>query len=230
MALSVAILEDDAGLRQDLVTFFEFKGVTAVGCEHGSELYPMIRAGFPDVLIVDLMLDDEYGLDIVKAARDQNYEGGVIVLTALSDTDTVVSSYDSGADIYLNKKADMNVIDACFRRLVGKAGKMSITTTEEDWILHTTGWELQKGNHSPVKLTAREMRILEQLMRSPGQAFERQALVGMNDGPITPEMERRVDSVISRLRRKIRDNLNFELPIDQVYGIGYAFTQGCKVQ
>ncbi len=229
MGLSVAILEDDAGLRQDLVAFFELKGVTAVGCRRGEDLYPLLQAGYPDVLIVDLMLEEEHGLDIVRSARQQNYDGGVIVLTALSDTETVVSSYDSGADIYLNKKADMDVIDACFRRLIGKSGKDIEPVLSDEWVLHCMRWEIETGSGEVLKLTGREVRILEQLMRSPGQAFERQALVGVSDGPVTQEMERRVDSVISRLRRKVRDGLGQELPIDQVYGIGYAFTQSCRV-
>ena len=227
---AVAILEDDHGLRRDLNDFFRLRGVEVFACDNGTDFSRIVLERQPEVLIVDVLLGEENGLDIVRDLRSDGYEGGIVVLTALDDTQTAVAGYNSGADIYLSKRSDLLVIEACYRRLVSRGSEhQGIREERVDWVLDILARELRTPAGASVSLTGKEQEVLLCLMDKPGEVIERQNLVAADVRYLTPAIERRVDSVICRLRKKVKSLSGNDVPVEKVYGRGYSFASTAKV-
>lgn len=235
----VLAVEDDAFLCADLVDYLSRQGIPSLGVPHGEALRQAMDSHTPEVLIVDIVLPGEDGLSLIRGCRAAGFTGGIIVLTVMGQTADIVTGYAMGADIYLTKHAELRVIEACVRRLMSRADPTAPFSSEEPseetnemigtpWRLDLVRRLLFTRRGQTVKLTGRELQILRILASDPGRAFGRAALGGLPK-PASLEEERRVDAVISRLRRKVRQEAEDNLPVDHVYGVGYAFSDHVEV-
>lgn len=227
-SLDVIVVEDDESLQKDLVDFLNINRISTIGAGNGASFFEYLNKYSPRVLIVDLVLPDINGLEIVKKVRDSGSSVGIIILSSLDNHETVMDGYQAGADIFLSKQLDLSVLEICINRLMDRIEIGPTDKPNNIWYLDTTKRYLNLNHRHELKLTGKELEVLSLLFSEAGKTYTRAQLAGESN--LTPEGERRIDSVISRLRRKVKQELKEEIPIDQVYGAGYAFSDNAVIE
>jgi DNA-binding response OmpR family regulator len=223
---TIAVIEDDSDLLQLLRYNFEQRGYRFVATESGSEALELCRECRPDLILLDIMLPGMDGLQVFHAlkANASLRPLPVIFLTArASETDRVVG-LELGANDYIVKPFSIREL------LVRVRIQLAARNPRHD-VLKAGPLELDRGrckvflDGQPVNLTATEFRLLEHLMSSPGQVFNRDRLLDAVWGQQRSVLERTVDTYIVRLRNKLEaqpDNPRF---IQSLRGIGYSFCE-----
>lgn len=228
----ILIVEDEQRLRKDLVDFLGLCGFTAEGTATAEGLRrALVNDEPPDVIILDVGLPDGNGFDLASEIRGA-YRCGIIMLTALGDGDDRIRGFESGADIYLVKHSTLREIEAAIRSLLRRTGDHAdfADNAVGKWALDSRNWTLTAPNQRSLKLTATEFALVRTLCKHDGGVCERKELVETIARPKTHFDNRHLDAVVSRLRRKIGEQTNLEVPIKVVYGVGYTFTAPTVLQ
>lgn len=227
----VLIVDDEQRLQKDLVDFLGLCGFTAYGVSTAEALRRVLADDRPpDVIILDVGLPDGNGFELASEIREA-YRGGIIMLTALGDSDDRVRGFESGADIYLVKHSTLREIEAAIRSLLRRAGDQAdvADVVEDRWTLDSRTWTFTAPNQRSLKLTATEFALVVALCKHGG-ICEREELVQSIARPRAHFDNRHLDAVVSRLRRKIAEHTGLQVPIMVVYGVGYTFTATAVVQ
>ena len=116
MTLSLLVVDDDVGIRETLVEFFESFGYTARGAATASDGRRLAQEHAPDVIVLDLKLPDADGLVALQALRADDPEVAVVLLTGFADVRTTVRAMHSGAADVLEKPVDLEMLAAAVER------------------------------------------------------------------------------------------------------------------
>jgi two-component system, OmpR family, response regulator len=227
----ILIVEDELRLRKDLVDFLHLCGFTAEGVATAEGLrQALLDSELPDIIILDVGLPDGNGFDLATEIR-AIHRCGIIMLTALGESDDRIRGFQSGADIYLVKHSTLREIEAAIRSLLRRTEDQIGATdnTGENWVLDSRNWTLTAPNQRSLKLTATEFALVSALCKRGG-ICDREELVGAIARPAAHFDNRHLDAVVSRLRRKIGERTNLQGPIKVVYGVGYTFTAPSVIQ
>lgn len=182
----------------------------------------LAKTGEFDVIILDLMLPDMHGHDVCQKLRLEGDHTPILMLTAMDTLEDKIKGLRIGADDYLAKPFDFDELLARIEALVRRSH--SFAPNENlvqvgDLALDRDAIEVTRGGE-PIKLTAKEVAILELLMSAPGRVFSRTRILnqvwGYSEDPLTNV----VDVYIARLRRKI-DTPGREPMLETVRGHGY---------
>jgi len=229
---TVMIVEDEQRFRTDLIDFLNLCGLSAEGVGTIADFSRALSEGKRfDVVIVDIGLPDGSGLDLVRDIRADD-QSGIILLTALSDSESSIQGYRNGADMYLVKDRTLREIEAAIRSLLRRTvpREPSMSTTSAVWALDSENWRLIAPNKQSLTLTATEFKLLKVLLENMGAVCPRDQLIGSISRPQVNFDDRYLDAVISRVRRKIDSQTETAVPIKVVYGIGYTFTGSALIQ
>jgi two-component system OmpR family response regulator len=200
------LVDDDVSLAAMLHEFLELHGFRVDVLHEGEPVLARLDADPPDLVILDVMLPDTSGFDVLRRLRE-NHSVPVIMLTARGEESDRIFGLMGGADDYLPKPfnpLELTVrIQAVLKRTAGDAPTEAMDTL----IVGPLKLDLKRRTMSvdttPVQLTAAEMRVLEQLMRSPGEVLSRSRLTQTAlDRPIEA-YDRSIDTLISKIRRKL---------------------------
>lgn len=176
-----------------------------------------------DAVVLDLMLPDEDGLIVCRNLRRRGVRTPILMLTALSTTQDKVTGLDAGADDYLTKPFEFDELVARLRALLrrGRAHEASVLKFEDielDLLRRTVTRAGQK-----IKLTTKELALLEYFLRNPNRVLSRTA-IGEHVWDMNFEPESNViDVYISMLRRRIDRDFDRRL-IHTVIGAGYMLS------
>ncbi|BCH23950.1 transcriptional regulator [Mesorhizobium sp. L-8-10] len=228
----VLIVEDEQRLRKDLVDFLGLCGFTAEGVATAEALRrALANDELPDVIILDVGLPDGNGFELASEIREA-HRCGIVMLTALGDSDDRIRGFESGADIYLVKHSTLREIEAAIRSLLRRTGDQAEMAdgAGDRWVLDSRNWTLTAPNQRSLKLTATEFALVTALCKHGGGICEREELVETIARPRAHFDNRHLDAVVSRLRRKIGEQTNMHVPIKVVYGVGYTFTAPAVVR
>ncbi len=221
----VYYVEDDKNIRELTVYALGQGGIEARGCADDAEFRRACAERAPDAVLLDIMLPDADGLEIL--ARLRRTPGlsrvPVMMLTAKDTELDTVRALDSGADDYLSKPFGMMEVVSRTRALLRRARREP--PAHEDPAPLTSGevtlWperhEVVAGGRE-VRLTMREFELLEFLMRSPGVVFSRETLLQKVWGWDFDGGSRTVDVHVQQLRAKLGECSDL---IETVRGVGY---------
>src|SRR5262245_53047028 len=227
----VLVVEDEAPIRELLRLHLSLGGFDVTEAADGSRALGLARSARFDLLVLDVMLPGIDGITVCRAVRVEgaNVQTPILMVTARdSEADTVVG-LESGADDYLAKpfgvRELMARVSALMRRVkrggeAAEAGARSVRT--RDLVIDVEKrTAIVRGD--PLELTKQEFDLLHLLAARPGIVFSREAVLQKVWGGGTYVTERTVDTVVSRLRRKVeRDAQDPEL-ILTAWGVGYKF-------
>ena len=217
--VSVLLVEDNITLREELSDFLRAEGFTVKVAGDGLEMNSAIERGMPDILILDLNLPFEDGIDITKRVRASLPELGIIILSARVRSSDRKDGYESGADIYLTKPTNpvelVSVIQNLHRRL--KPAKSSA-----NWLLDTIKNTLTTPEGVDVKVTGSETLLLKELVLH-GRFATHEDLISYVGNPDKDEESNklRIEVLISRLRKKLSPHVDPSLFINVLRGRGY---------
>jgi two-component system OmpR family response regulator len=216
----VLVVEDEKKVASFVKKGLEEQGFGVELEENGDLAYERIRSEAWDVVVLDIMLPGRDGLSILKNLREQRYPVPVILLSARSELDERVTGLNLGADDYVTKPFFIEEliarIYAVARRRDGEPGRL---LQVGELVLDLIRREIKRDGVEIV-LTARELNLLEVMMRTPGRVFTRTQLLERVWGYDFDPQTNLVDVNIQRLRKKL-DRPGEESVVETVRGVGY---------
>ncbi|MBM9536663.1 response regulator [Desulfobulbus alkaliphilus] len=227
---SILVVEDDTDIQQ-LVSYNLIKSGFNVTCaDTGEEALQLLGRELFDAMVLDLMLPGKDGNEVCRAVRNQESTRAIpiIMLTAKSEEDDIVSGLECGADDYVTKPFSPRVLIARLEAALRRTPEQQSDIDDAAGVIIRHGMEIHPGRHEvrvngeEVHLTASEFTILELLANRPGWVFSRQQIIDQVRGydySITP---RAVDVQIFGLRKKLGSCGSC---IETVRGIGYRIRE-----
>lgn len=229
----ILVVEDEPSLRSDLVEYLTMRGFDTEGLGSAQALRAALdRPEPPTIVILDIGLPDGSGFDLAVEIRAR-LDCGIIMLTALGESDDRVRGFESGADIYLVKSSTLREIEATVHSLLRRLQDPRSTAAgrvPDQWRLNRSTWHLQAPNRHEIKLTATELAFVAALMERGGQPCSRDDLAQILARPQANWDNRHLDAVVNRLRRKIKETARIDPPIKMIYGRGYAFSAPARIE
>ena len=221
-------VEDERNIRELIVYTLESSGFTARGLESGKELNAAIAEQLPDLILLDIMLPGEDGLEILSRlkASEVTKEIPVIMVTAKGAEYDKVMGLDCGADDYITKPFVPVEVLARIRSQLRRYSRMD-TRTEDKETLTIGGISLDDRTKSvtvegePVSLTPTEYSILHLLMSNPGKVYSTKALYEAVWQEAALGSEGSVAVHIRHLREKIEINPSEPRYLKVMWGQGY---------
>ena len=217
-------VEDDDNIRGLTLYALKQQGIEAEGFSCDSEFKAAVARRVPDAVLLDIMLPDTDGLEIMRRLRADSETATVpIMMLTAKDTELdKVVALDGGADDYLTKPFSLMELTSRCRALLRRGGmtkKVSDTLSSQGITLSPSRREVAVDGNE-IKLTLREFDLLEYLMRKPGIVFSRDALLQSVWGWDFDGGSRTVDVHVQTLRQKLGDHASC---IETVRGVGYRF-------
>ncbi|MCG7552613.1 response regulator [Pseudoalteromonas sp. Of11M-6] len=218
----VLLVEDDVKLAELTAKFLIHNGFEVVQLHNGINAIKAIEAEKPDILILDIMLPSLDGFSICKAARG-DFKGPVLFLTAKDSDFDHVKGLEIGADDYIIKPVEPYVLlarlNALLRRTQNDEVQSDSITLGELQIDKSDRKVYLAGDE--VELTSYEFDLLKTLAGHAGETLSRDYIYKHVVGREYDGLDRSVDVRISRLRKKLGDNLEQPARLITVWGKGY---------
>lgn len=221
----ILIVEDDRRIAELVAKNLEAAGHPCRQVHEGTSVARLVEELAPALIVLDLMLPGIDGLELTRRIRKSS-DVPILMLTARSTDADKVLGFELGADDYLTKPFSTQELVARVRALLRRA---SPATREE--ILTRGGLtidparrQVRRGEES-VPVTTLEFDLLYFLAQRPGRVFSREALMEHVWGTERVVDDRSIDSLVSRLRRKIEPDPARPTYITTVWGAGYRFSE-----
>ena len=225
----ILVVDDDRKIVALVRAYLEREGYRVISAYDGREALQRARSDDPALIVLDLMLPEVDGLEVMRILRAEG-DVPVLMLTARSSLPERIIGLQRGADDYLPKPfspAELVVrVKAVLRRTrrpEPAAGRPSaaVTLTQHDLTIDTERYEVRRGGEL-VPLTPVEFRLLVTLVAADGRALSRDQLLdavyGSEDGEV---LDRTIDVHVGRLREKLGDDADQPRYIMTVRGVGY---------
>jgi len=216
------VVDDDTRIRNLLKQFLTENGFRVTVAGTAAEARRKLDGLDFDLLIIDVMMPGESGVDLTKSLRTHK-DVPILMLTALSETDSRIAGLEAGADDYLPKPFDPRELILRINNILRRGGPVVPPKVEQlvfgPYTFQIARRELKRGGE-PLKLTDREQEILAIFASRAGETIPRHELVaGESDVG-----ERTIDVQINRLRRKIERDPANPVWLQTVRGIGYRLS------
>lgn len=219
--MRVLIVEDDPILADGLAVGLKLHGVSAevVGsCRDGRHA---LAAGSFDAIVLDIMLPDGSGLELLQRLRAGGERRPILLLTALDDTRDRIAGLDGGADDYLGKPFDLDELAARLRAIARRnEGRAAATIAVAGLVLDPAAHAVSRQG-TPVDVTRREFAILRALAERPGTIRSRAELEEHLYGWQEDVESNAIEVHVHNLRQKLGREL-----IETVRGVGYRLRSG----
>ncbi len=226
----ILVVEDDPRLRDRLARYLSSEGFRVTMAADAAEARTKLRAIDPDLMVLDVMMPGESGLDLTQSLRqDGRHDLPILLLTARGAPEDRIAGFEAGADDYLGKPFEPRELVLRIRSLLrrapppasaeGPAGPIRIGGAEFD----VERGELRDAD-GPIRLTGGESALLTALARKPNEVLSREDIaeaLGMDDAG-----ERAIDVQVVRLRRKIESDPREPRFLHTVRGRGYILKPG----
>jgi len=217
------LIEDDKRLADLTKNYLEKRAISVVHTISGEEGLKLAVDTHFDVVLLDIMLPGENGIEICKKMRDR-IDTPIIMVTALGDEADKVFGLEVGADDYVSKPFSprelLARINAIVRRARGHAGPKQSRISVGPLTVDPISREASLDNKQ-LDLTSYEFSLLQALAENAGKVLSRDRLMDLAKGNIDESFDRSIDVHISRLRQKLGDNPRKPWIIKTIRGIGY---------
>ncbi|MFA5684643.1 MAG: response regulator transcription factor [Lysobacteraceae bacterium] len=225
-SIRVLVVEDDVEFREGVVLpeLRSAGGFRASGVGSAAELYRHLLVEPADIVVLDLGLPDENGLDVARYLRERT-QVGVVMLTGRVEVSEQVTGLKSGADAYLAKPVSMELLIATLRTVQRRLSSRDAAATEKNWRSQADGWRLIAPNERRVELVESERVVMTLLLDNAGSPVDRAELLARLSGNQPDFDPHRLEMIVYRLRRKVEDETGMLLPLRALRGRGYLFTQ-----
>lgn len=198
--IRVALVEDDADLLDEVGFNLSRQGFQVAACADGKALDRLLQGASIDVAVLDIGLPGESGLAIARRLRRDQPLCGIVMLTARAEVADRIQGMEEGADAYLAKPVDYRelalVLRAVARRVAPVAASSGAVLVEQAQIL-------VMADGQRLDLTRSESLLLSRLARAPGQQATREQLVDALGERYLDYDPRRLEAILSRLRKKL---------------------------
>jgi two-component system response regulator CpxR len=227
----VLLADDDIELCGLLKAYLEVEGFQVSVVHNGGAALDQVRTGAHDLLVLDVMMPQLNGFDVLRALRRDSLLP-VLMLTARGeDVDSIVG-LELGADDYLPKPCNPRVLVARIRAILRRAhapenreGAGLPDTLKLGDLEMQTGSRTVVVGEKPIAMTSTEYSVLEVLLRDAGHVVLKAQLSERALGRALTRYDRSIDMHLSSLRKKLGPLANGEERIKTVRGVGYQYSQ-----
>jgi len=223
----ILLIDDDLSLGQLLQEYLEIEGFELETAHNGVTGIQKADKNF-DLILLDVMMPDISGFDVLKQIRHKGNKTPILMLTAKGDEMDRVLGLELGADDYLPKPYSHRELVARIRALIRRAHidsdgtskhiHLTINGIEIDTATHTV-----KVNDQELELTTTEFRVLQALMQEAGSVIDKNNLNIAALGRPIELYDRSIDMHVSNLRKKISSASDDSQKIKTIRGVGYLF-------
>lgn len=227
----ILVVDDHSEIRDLLKRFLEQHGLRVSCARDGKEMKRLLEEREFDLLVLDLMMPGEDGLTLCRELRVKS-SLPIIMLTAMGEETDRIIGLEMGADDYLakpfNPRELLARIKAVMRRTQAETQPAAETLTRDlrfdRWLLDINRRELVDEDGVGLSLSTAEFDLLKVFLERPQRVLSRDQLLDLARGREAVAFDRAIDTLVSRLRRKLeRDPKNPEL-IKTIWGGGYMFS------
>ncbi len=220
---ALAVVEDNQELREDvLVPGLARSGFDAVGMASALELYRAMMVRTFDLVLLDVGLPDEDGFGIAAHLRSLSPSIGIVMLTGYDSAPDRMRGLLAGADAYLFKPVEMDLVAATLRNLARRIVPGAAARNRFNWRLDERGWCILSPGGVEIEMNQAERQVMAILAATPGVPVQRETLIARlakDDRDFDPH---RLDMTIYRLRKKCLAAAKEDVPLRAVRGIGYV--------
>lgn len=223
------VVDDDPELRELMAEYLTRQGFEVLAVEDGAAMDRAIADRAPDLVVLDLMLPDENGLDIAKRIKGKLNLPIIMVSAQGEDVDRIVG-LEVGADDYLGKPFNPRELLARVRAVLRRVAAAQPAAGEQGDARYTFGdFKLDLSAHRlsrqgvDISLTSGEFDLLAILVKYPNRVLDRDRILDLLTGAERSPFDRSIDVRVTRLRGKIEQDPSAPRFIRTVWGKGYMF-------
>jgi two-component system phosphate regulon response regulator OmpR len=221
--MKVLILDDDPKLGKLVVDYLTKNGVSGQLALHSRDFERLLHQDPPDVAVLDVMLPDKDGLQVLRELREKGDHLPVLMLTARGELADKVLGLELGADDYLAKPFEPRELLARLQALARRSRPVTNGVTRHGSLALDHGRRQAHLEGKELELSAYEFAGLAALAAAAGRVLTRDQLMERLKGLEHESFDRSLDVLVSRLRQKLGDDARHPRFIKTVYGAGYLF-------
>ena len=221
--MKILVVEDEVKVSSFIMRGLEEEGYSVEVAEDGKKGLELITAKEYDIVLLDLMIPEIDGLEVLKRMRQDGIETPVLIITAKSTKEDVIKGLDTGSDDYLTKPFSFDELLARIRALLRRSRKaVSLTLEYREMILNPYNRRLSVGDKE-AELTEKEFLIMEYMMRNYERPLTRKEMAEYA-WQSQDDSSNIVDVYVNFLRKKI-ELLTDRKFIHTVRGVGYILKE-----
>ncbi|MEI7968708.1 MAG: two-component system response regulator OmpR [Betaproteobacteria bacterium] len=232
--IRILVVDDDRRLRDLLVQYLADEGFSVSTAADAPSMDLALGGAAADLIVLDLMLPGEDGLQICRRLRQAGDRTPIIMLTARGDEADRITGLETGADDYLPKPFNPRELVARIHAVLRRGGTPALPgaplETEQpigfgDFTLNLASRRLSRGDET-ISLTTGEFALLKALVTHAGTPLTRERLMELARGRELGMLDRTIDVQVSRLRKLIEADPAHPRFLQTVWGYGYVFVPG----
>lgn len=218
--MNILVIEDERNLASAICRILEDAGYNAEACYDGKSGLISAESGLYDAIVLDVMLPELSGFELVHELRRKDKSTPVLMLTARTATTDKVEGLDAGADDYMTKPFEAPELLARLRALLRRQGEVVLDELQfADLTLDLSTHDLRRGDRS-VHLSGKEFEVMRMLMSGNARVVSKQDLLTRVWGADGEVSENSAEAYVSFLRKKLA-HLKSDAQIATLRMIGY---------
>lgn len=233
----ILVVDDDREIRTLLSEYLASNGLRTAEAADGAAMWKALDAARIDLIVLDLMMPGEDGLQLCRALRAKS-NLPVIMLTARGHPIDRIVGLEMGADDYLGKPFEPRELLARIRSVLRRTEAMPPNLEPEEatrmrfagWTLDLVARHLVNARGVVVMLSGAEFRLLKVFLEHPKRVLSRDQLLNLTQGRDADPFERSIDLQVSRIRQKLDEDARDPQLIKTVRNEGYVLSADVKIE
>ncbi len=224
--ISIIVVEDNIELRDELVFSLTENGVQVSAAADSAGLYRLILQNPADIVVLDLGLPNEDGISIIRHLRsvDRTRGIGIILITGSRTTAMHLKSLEAGADVFLQKPFNPEVLRTYVMSLYRRVHCVSAEQEGRVWRFRASELKLHSPSGRTIELTFLESLFIQIIARHAGKPVKRRDIIADAFGKDPLMYDTRcLEAIVGRLRKKIHRAYPLAQPIQVAHSFGYLF-------
>jgi two-component system OmpR family response regulator len=236
IASNILIVDDDREIRTLLADYLEANGFRALMAADGSAMWHMLEKQPVDLIVLDLGLPGEDGLQLCRRLRTTS-QTPVVMLTARGEPLDRILGLEMGADDYMVKPFEPRELLARIRNVLRRRMSSSSGDSRDaqricfsNWTLDLVARHLLNPHGTAVMLSGAEFRLLKIFLQHPNRILSRDQLSILTKGRDADPLDRSIDLQVSRLRQKLEDDAKNPALLKTVRNEGYVLASTIQME
>ena len=220
--MRVLLVEDDAAISKSIELMLKSEGFVCDTTDLGEDGLEIGKIYDYDIIILDLMLPDIDGYEVLRRLRAARVKTPILILSGLSELDNKLKGLGFGADDYITKPFDKRELVARINAIVRRAKGHSQSIIKTGKLTINLDTRTVESNGAPIHLTGKEYGILELLSLRKGTTLTKEMFLNHLYGGIDEPELKIIDVFVCKLRKKVSSACEGENYIETVWGRGYV--------
>lgn len=225
---NILVAEDDENIRNGIIDILENENFNPVAAKNGKETMEIFEKNTIDLVILDVMMPEKSGYEVIMEIRRKNLQVPVIMLTAKGEESDKVLGLNLGADDYITKPFGINEFTARIKAALRRVSNSDEALLENDAfnfgnsVVYPKKYLLKNKSEESI-LTKRELEIIRYFFLKKGEVVTREDLLNKVWGIEYYGTTRTLDQHVSMIRKKVEKDTSCPEFIKTVHGLGYIY-------